>query len=176
MDTKNNKQLSTIGRNMIWLMWLLILGVVTLFFNDIVDKQKNPNQNIQSSSEPTGFEQVILTRNRFGQYITDGKINGQKVVFMIDTGASDVSIPIAVANRLNLKQGREVQYETANGTALAYQTKLDSVSIAGIQKNDIRASINPNVDYEEILLGMSFLKNLEFSQQGKNLIIKQISK
>ncbi len=173
MKNKNDQHLSKMGRNMIWLMWLLILGVVTLFFNDIVDKQKNPNQNNQSSILKNGTEQVILIRNRFGQYITDGKINGQKVVFMIDTGASDISIPIAVANRLNLTQGREVEYETANGTAIAYQTRLDSVSIAGIRKNKVRASINPNVDYEEILLGMSFLKDLEFSQQGKNLIIKQ---
>jgi len=176
VNNKDNKQFGKIGRNMIWLMWLLILGLVTLFFNDIVDKQNNPNQNLRSSKELNGTEQVILSRNRFGHYITNGKINGQKVVFMIDTGASDISIPIAVANRLNLTKGREVQYETANGSAIAYQTRLDSVSIAGIKKNKVRASINPNVDYEEILLGMSFLKNLEFSQQGKILIIKQPAK
>jgi len=176
LKNKDNKQIHKIGRNMIWLMWLLIIGLVTLFFNDIVDKQKNPNQNLQSSVELNGTEQVTLTRNRFGHYITDGKINEQKVVFMIDTGASDISIPIAVANKLNLTKGREVQYETANGTAIAYQTRLDSVSIAGIRKTKVRASINPNVDYEEILLGMSFLKNLEFSQQGNNLIIKQLAK
>jgi len=173
LENKNDQHLSKIGRNMIWLMWLLILGVVTVFFNGIVDDQKNPNQNIQSSVEKNGEQQVVLTRNRFGQYITDGKINGQKVVFMIDTGASDISIPIAVANRLNLTKGREVEYETANGTATAFQTRLNSVSIAGIKKNQVRASINPNVDYEEILLGMSFLNDLEFTQQGKNLIIKQ---
>lgn len=158
---------------MIWVMWLLIIGLVTLFFNKIVDDQKNPNRNIQSSIEKNGVQKVVLTRNRYGQYITDGKINGQKVVFMIDTGASDISIPIAVANRLNLKKGREITYETANGNAIAYQTLLENVSIAGINKTKVRASINPNVQYEEILLGMSFLKNLEFSQKGKELTITQ---
>lgn len=158
---------------MIWLMWLLIIGLVTLFFNKIVDDQKNPNKNIQGSVETNGTKKVILIRNRFGQYITDGKINGQKVIFMIDTGASDISIPIAVANRLNLEQGRAIQYETANGVTTAYLTRLESVSIAGITKTNVRASINPNVTFEEILLGMSFLKDLEFSQQGKNLILKQ---
>lgn len=168
-----NQQPFKIGRNMIWVMWLLIIGLVTLFFNKVVDDQKNPNKNIQSSIQENGLKKVVLTRNRYGQYITDGKINGQKVVFMIDTGASDISIPIAVANRLNLKKGREVTYETANGNTIAYQTLLENVSIAGINKTKVRASINPNVQYEEILLGMSFLKNLEFTQKGKELTIKQ---
>jgi aspartyl protease family protein len=171
---ENTDQLSQkFGRAMIWVMWLIIIGLVTLYFNKIVDDQKNPNKNIQGTINSVGTKKVVLTRNRFGHYITDGKINGQDVVFMIDTGASDISIPIAIANRLNLKQGRTIQYETANGVANSYLTRLDSVSIAGITKINVRASINPNVNYDEILLGMSFLKDLEFSQQGKKLIIKQ---
>ncbi len=173
MKEQNEQSTHKIGQSMIWVMWIIIIGLVTLFFNKVLDEQKNPNQNIRGTTGLNGVEKVVLVRNRFGQYITDGKINGHKVVFMIDTGASDISIPIAVANRLNLKQGRSVKYETANGTANAFLTQLDSVSIAGIKKNNVRASINPNVKYEEILLGMSFLKDFEFTQQGKNLIIKQ---
>jgi len=158
---------------MIWLMWLMLIALLTLFFNKVIDEQKNPNTNINSRIENDGTISVVLNRNRFGHYVTDGMINGHKVIFMIDTGASDISIPIAIANRLNLKKGRELQYETANGLANAFQTQLNSVSIAGITKHQVRASINPNVEYEEILLGMSFLKDLEFSQKGSELIIKQ---
>ncbi len=174
MKNDNEQAFQKIGRGMIWLMWLIVIGLVTLFFNKIVDDQKNPNKNIQSSIEPDGVKKVILTRNRFGHYITDGKINGSKVVFMIDTGASDISIPIAVAERLNLKKGLSMDYETANGLAKSFLTRLDSVSISGIKKYNVRASINPNVNFDEILLGMSFLKDLEFSQQGNQLIIKQV--
>ncbi|VAW91863.1 hypothetical protein MNBD_GAMMA22-1546 [hydrothermal vent metagenome] len=170
----DNEQLfQKTGRAMIWVMWLIVIGLVTLFFNKIVDDQKNPNKDIQSSIETDGIKQVVLIRNRYGHYITDGKINGKKVVFMIDTGASDISIPLTVAERLNLKKGIAIDYETANGLAKSYLTKLASVSIAGIKKYNVRASINPNVNFDEILLGMSFLKDLEFSQQGKKLIIKQ---
>jgi len=171
MNDKNTN--NKIGRNMIWLMWAILIGLATVFFNKILDDQKNPNKNVQSSINEQGVKKVVLTRNRFGQYITSGKINGQKVIFMIDTGASDISIPIAVANKLNLKKGRTVQYETANGIADAYQTQLNSVSIGDIILNNTRASINPNVQYEEILLGMSFLKDLEFIQKGNKLTLKQ---
>ena len=160
------------GKYMVGAMWLLLLGLLTLFFNDFLDKQHNPNQQV-ATVQRGEQQQVTLQRNKFGHYVASGMINQQPVVFMLDTGATDISIPENVANRLGLQRGRAVTYRTANGPAINYATKLESVSLGHITLYNLPASINPNVNHDEILLGMSFLKHLEFSQKGNTLTLRQ---
>ena len=162
-----------IGKIMIYAMWLVLLGLLALFFNMILDQQHNPNQAISGRVDGNGIREVVLERNRSGHYVVSGRINDQPVVFMVDTGASDISIPDGVARRLGLKRGRQLTYQTAKGPAMVYSTVLSGVSLGPISLKEVRASINPNVDGDEILLGMSFLKHIEFSQQGKTLTLRQ---
>ena len=54
-----------------------------------------------------------------------------------------------------------------------FLTRLDSISIGDIEIRDIRATINPNTDDDDILLGMTFLKHLEFTQRGNTLTLRQ---
>lgn len=120
-----------------------------------------------------GFREVSLQRNKYGHYVTSGKINGHEVVFMLDTGATGVAIPAAIAARLNIKRGQRYMTQTANGTAPAYATRLDTVSVGDIEFTNIAAGISPGLQSEQILLGMSFLKHIEFSQRGDTLILRQ---
>ena len=92
--------------------------------------------------------------------------------FLLDTGASDVAIPARLAERMGLRRGPAVQYQTANGVVTAYRTLLDSVSIGPIVIRDVPASINPGMQDMEILLGMSVLKRIEFTQRGDTLILR----
>ena len=91
---------------------------------------------------------------------------------MLDTGASDVAIPAKLADELGLKRGQPVQYQTANGIVTAYRTTLDSVSIGPMIVRNVSASINPGMQDMEILLGMSVLKHVEFTQRGDTLILR----
>ncbi len=116
---------------------------------------------------------MVLQRNRKGHYVSSGYINGEPVTFMLDTGASDISIPASVADRLGLKRGAPLYFNTANGTVMGYSTFLDSVSIGDITLRNVRASINPNVKDMDILMGMSFLKHVEFTQRGDTLTLRQ---
>jgi aspartyl protease family protein len=162
-----------IGKIMIYAMWLVLLGLLALFFNMILDQQHNPNQALSEKVDGNGIREVVLERNRSGHYVASGLINDQPVVFLVDTGASDISIPDGLARRLGLKRGRQLTYQTAKGPATVYSTVLSGVSLGPISLKDVRASINPNVDGDEILLGMSFLKHIEFSQQGRTLTLRQ---
>jgi aspartyl protease family protein len=92
---------------------------------------------------------------------------------MLDTGASDIIIPASLANHLNLKRGSPVVYRTANGTITAYATRLLRVELGSIVLENLHASINPHMDEKDVLLGMSFLKHLEFNQQGEYLTLRQ---
>ena len=156
---------------MIYIAWLLFLGLLTYGFNNYLEQQNNPNQHINSSIENNNAE-VRLKQNRYGHYVVNGKINHKPVTFLLDTGATLISIPEAIAKKLKLKKGYPSQSRTANGTIETFATRLDSVSIGAIELNNIRASINPYMDGNEILLGMSFMKHLEMTQKGRELVLR----
>lgn len=157
---------------MFYIAWIIALGLLTLFFRPIEERQFNPNTSPSSRSEE-GVNEVQLNRNRFGHYITSGLINNKKVVFLVDTGASEVSIPQGVAQKLGLKPGMALPRSTANGTIEVYMTELDQLQIGDIKLTDLRASINPHMDGETILLGMSALREIEFRQRGRVLTLTQ---
>lgn len=161
-----------IGKGMIIMGWIFVLGLLTFYFSSYLEEQHNPNQSLPTTL--TGeIKQVQLQRNRYGHYVANGKINNKTVVFMLDTGATEISIPERVAQRLRLKPGVRIPVNTANGQIDVYATTLDRVSLGEIELHNIRANINPYMEGEDILLGMSFLKHLEFSQQGDQLLIRQ---
>jgi len=145
-----NESPQRLGKGMIYVAWLLLLGLLFLFFNHFLKKQDNPNQEPITQYQQDGTREVRLRRSPSGHYVASGMINGQPVVFLLDTGATVVSIPDHVARRLNLERGTPMLASTANGTITHMQS-------------------------DEILLGMSFLKHLEFTQRGDTLILRQSS-
>lgn len=167
-DTSNR-----IGRHMLILAWMIGLGMLGLFFSGILDKRHNPNQSITTEISTHGQRVVILQRNHQGHYVASGAINDYPVTFLLDTGATIVSIPEHVATRLGLTRGAESYTQTANGMIKTYATRLNSISIGDIRMGHVAAHINPHFDGEEVLLGMSFLKNLELIQRGNTLTIRQ---
>ena len=94
------------------------------------------------------------------------------MTFFLDTGASTVSIPEHVANRIGLKRGFTYQSSTANGMINVYSSRLDNVQLGNIVLRNIAGSINPHIESDEILLGMSFLKHLELIQKGRTLTLR----
>lgn len=158
------------GVGMMVLAWLVALGLGVLFFGDALERQVNPNRNPQAGASP---KEVILKRNKYGHYVATGAINGQPVVFMLDTGATGVAIPENIARKLGLRGGRAFQTQTANGTAVSYAVTLDRVGLGGIELRDVRAAIAPGLQMDQVLLGMSFLKHIEFTQRGNTLILRQ---
>ncbi len=153
--------------------WIVGLGLLTLVFGNVLDGQFNPNRQVATQIGNDGVREVVLQRNRYGHYVANGEINGHTVEFLLDTGASDVSIPQSVAAQLGLKRGQPLVYNTANGSITAYMTLIRDLCLGDIELQDIPASINPYKGDDTILLGMSFLKHLEFTQRGDTLIIRQ---
>lgn len=157
---------------MLVLAWLVLFGLLAIVFDDWLKNENNPNQLPVTYTDGANRE-VILQPNRQHHYLVNGSINGQKVVFLLDTGATDVVIPQRLSNKLGLKPGQRQYAATANGTVSVFHTQLNSVAIGAIQLKDIRASINPGMDSEVVLLGMSALRQIEFSQRGDTLILRQ---
>ncbi len=166
-------QSKSIGKGMIIAAWLIVLGMLTLFFNKVLEKQYNPNQSLQSSIDASGTREIKLLRNRGGHYVTPGEINQQKVVFMLDTGATTISIPANIADRIGLEKGYAFNVSTANGTVQVYSTQLQQVKMGDIMLEKVSASINPHMQGDEILMGMNVLKKLEMIQRGDTLTLRQ---
>ena len=173
-DHTNNYDMSQrIGKGMIAGAWLVVLGGFTFFFNEWLEHQHNPNRVVASAVTTDGSREVFLRQNRAGHYVSTGYINGDEVEFLVDTGASDVAIPANVAERLDLPKGQPIRYQTANGTVTGYTTVIDRIELGDIVLHDVRAGITPASSSEEILLGMTFLRHLEFAQRGEMLTLRQ---
>lgn len=153
--------------------WLLAFAFLYVFFGEILQDMYNPNTSPETISLADGGSEIILQQNRYGHYLVSGEINGTPVSFMLDTGATTISVPAAIANEIGLSGDIPTRVQTANGVAIVYQTRLDEVSIGAIRLHDIRANINPNMGGDNVLLGMSFLKHLDFSQTGRQLKLRK---
>ena len=158
------------GVAMLWIAWLLILGGGWWVADRWLGTQANPNQ----SPVVNAGGAVVLERNRQGHYVADGEINGQKVTFLLDTGATSVALSTRMARELGLKHGASIQIETANGTTVGYQTRLNSVRLGDIVVHEVGAVFSDGMLDDTVLLGMSFLKHLEFTQRENKLILRAL--
>jgi aspartyl protease family protein len=161
------------GTAMQALAWIVLLALGVAWFGDLLEEQRNPNQSLQTQYREGGIREVVLQRNKFGHYVASGEINGKPVTFMLDTGATGVAIPQATASALGLKRGRAVPTQTANGVSTSYAVTLERVSVGDIELRDVPAGISPGLGTGEVLLGMSFLKHIEFTHRGDTLILRQ---
>ena len=146
---------SKIGNWMfIALFWLGVLGIGGWF--SLQSEQKRLATRIPEALEGSRIG-VTIQASRFNHFVVEGLVNGYPVTFLVDTGASDVSIPQAIADAAGLKGGRWTQVTTANGTINVQNTRIDELKIGPLVLNSVNASINPRDSDEIALLGMSFL-------------------
>jgi aspartyl protease family protein len=97
-----------------------------------------------------------------GHFYVQALVNGGRVTFMVDTGASDVVLTPNDARRIGVDPETLVfdQFaETANGRVSGAAIRLDSLVIGSIQMNRLPATVN-GADMSESLLGMEFLNRL----------------
>lgn len=160
------------GRVLLVLAWAAGLFLATRFFGDWEQRQANPNAQVHSE-HGEGFIEVQLAGNGQGHFVADGQINGQAVHFLLDTGATDVAIPERLAAKLNLERGAPVMLSTANGRTQGYRTRLDTLQLGDILLREVRALVVPGLDGNQVLLGMSALKQLEFTQRSGTLLLRQ---
>lgn len=160
------------GVGMLLASCVIGLGLMTLYFDDILGRQYNPNQRPVSQLLVDGGVEVALQRNRQGHYVLTGHINDVRAVFLLDTGATDVVIPEALAERAGLTEGLPTQAMTANGVVTVFSTSVPTLQLGDIALHDVRASINPAMQGDTVLLGMSALRHIEFTQRGDTLTLR----
>lgn len=149
----------------------VLFGVLWLALDALVEGRTHPNSGLDTGAD--GPRRIALEAGPGGHYRVPGTINGERVEFLVDTGASHVAVPGRLADGLGLERGPEIRVVTANGTTTAYHTRIERIAVGGIALRDVRGSINPDMGGEAVLLGMTFLRELDFRQEGGRLILEQ---
>lgn len=157
---------------MIFAFWVLFIAFGTFFGQNWLEK-RDRGQIPTNIANPDGRLSVELAADRRGHYVVEALVNGQPVTFLVDTGASGVSIPADIADDLGLKPGFTYPVSTANGTIEVHSTTIERLSVGQISLDNVKASINSSMDGKVGLLGMTFLRHFELVQRDGFLTIRE---
>lgn len=147
--------------------WVLIIGVLLIGFSyksDVIKVYDKVYANlIPGNYIVSGDKQVIVYANQYGHYYVNTIIQGVSINFLIDTGATTVSLTRSDAEKLGIDLNQlnySQKVSTANGVALSAPIKLDYIKINDIVVNNVSASVGKDDGLDKSLLGMSFLNKL----------------
>ena len=132
-------------------------------------------QHYRSAAVSTSRGKVTLAADTRGHFFADGAVNGVQVRFVVDTGATLVSLPRRDAERLGIdyRSGRRGVSRTANGLAQVYLVKLDTVKVGAIALHNVDALVHEGGGLDQALLGMSFLNHVEMQRDGETMTLIQ---
>jgi aspartyl protease family protein len=120
---------------------------------------------------------LSIPRDSRGHFQAEGRIDGQRIGFMIDTGASVIALNESSAARFGLRPSRgdyKASVTTANGTIKAAPARLAMVELGGLVVRDVDALVLPDEALSENLLGLSFLSKLKrFEYANGKMVLEQ---
>ncbi len=121
-----------------------------------------------------GGNRIVLPVSSGGHFMTQGAINGRTVSFMLDTGATSVAMSAADAKRIGLdySKGQPVRVGTANGVALGYRVRLNSVRVGDVEVYDIDAVVSEQ-SMPFILLGNSFINRFSMRRDADQMVLEK---
>jgi len=142
----------------------------------VIDGQKRTlaiGQHQAGPAPASSSQSATLTADPRGHFVADGQINGAAMRFLVDTGATTISLSSADAARLGIdyRKGQPGLMGTANGTVVAYRVKLDTVRVGDIVVNNVDAAVLEGNPMPFALLGMSFLNRMEMKREGQTMVL-----
>lgn len=133
--------------------------------------------SIQAPEASAALRSVTIARDTNGHFRTEGRIDGQRIGFMIDTGASVIALNERTAARIGVRPARNdynTAVTTANGTIKAARVRLASVDVGGLVARDVEAMVLPDEALSQNLLGLSFLSKLRrFEFANGRMLLEQ---
>ena len=168
----------------IMIMAAVLIGLGTIMA-EMADKMTSSPALAKSVSRttpvetpaPAGGRSLSIPRDARGHFLTEGRIDGQRIGFMVDTGATVVALNEKSAARFGFRPSRSdytTTVQTANGTIKAARTRLAMIELGGIVVRDVDAMVLPDEALSENLLGASFLSKLKrYEYANGRLVLEQ---
>ena len=119
---------------------------------------------VRAETPASGGRSVVIPPDRSGHFVTDAQIEGQRLNFMVDTGASMIALTENDAARVGVRPSPgdyTATVTTANGKVKAARVRLASVDVGGLVVRDVDAMVLPDGALSENLLGLSYLSKLK---------------
>lgn len=167
MANSNQDLPKKLGLYMLILGWILIITLVWILYSKVLFAPKSTEIYMLN-----GTSYIKLYPERDGHYRISASINQTKVNFLIDTGATNLAIPLNLAKKLNLTLGKETRVITASGRSKAYLTNIDKLKIENVILSNVRALIIEDMRGETALLGMNVLNQFKMEQTKDYLLLE----
>ena len=144
-------------------IWIALFSMAYLFFANWQEPKIAIAQN-----NPEG--EIVIPRSWDGHYYVRGEINGHSVDFMVDTGASIVSISYDLARAANLPAGRPAIFATAAGKVMGETVSGQDIKVGGIFAKGLSVSVG--IQGKVGLLGQNFLRRVDVIQSGDKMVLR----
>lgn len=144
---------------MIW-VGIILLGVLAMSYKDNIMGSRLMGALVPSRPIVEANGSIAIRSGEGGHFFLDAKVNGVVVKFMVDTGATDIVLAPADAERVGYITGDleyDHHYQTANGIVKGAEVQMESFEVGGLKIQNLPASVN-GAPMGESLLGMRFLK------------------
>jgi aspartyl protease family protein len=133
------------------------------------------NRTIAGNFKKPDRSSLRIYPDSLGMYYIDGKINGEATRFLVDTGATFVTLSGRKARSLKIDYRRGIPgtAQTASSIVSVWQVKLDSINVGDIEVLNVDATVIAGDRPAEVLLGNSFLKHTRMQNAGSVLELKK---
>ncbi|MEG0922299.1 MAG: retropepsin-like aspartic protease [Comamonas sp.] len=159
--------LASASKRTTWLLvggWLVVMFVIYL----VTDVYRKP-----AEGKVLAHGVLEIQRDRDGHFRVPGTVNGVPVQFMVDTGASIISISDRIAERAQLPEGVPMQFQTANGVREGTMSRADRIEVGPLTVNNLRVGTGYTSEGEkDALLGQNFLRYFDVSISGNTMVLR----
>ena len=131
-------------------------------------------QHFETAAQTGSRDTTTMASDERGHFQVDGAINGGHIRFLVDTGATVVSLSAADARRLGIdyRVGRRSMAVLADGRRIpSFNVRLETVTVGGLTLFNVEGSVHEGASTGYALLGMSFLGRTEMRREGANLTL-----
>ena len=162
----------------ILLVVLVLLAASVYGVQVIQQSSRMPPQQVAAPQTPqasTDTRSVVINSEN-GHFATDARVDGRPIAFLVDTGASQITLRASDAAALGYNPGEHdytVRVTTANGEGRAARIELSMVEVGEIMVRDVPALVIPDEALGVNLLGMSFLSRVRWTQERGHLVLEQ---
>jgi aspartyl protease family protein len=159
---------------------MVIAGIMPRMMSQVgsTPAETLPAKRTQSAAPQTqsNYRSITLMADRGGHFQVEGSVDGRRMEFLVDTGATVVALRARDAAKLGIHPSpREYtgRTSTANGVIAVAPVRLPSLEIRGIRIHDVQAVVIPDESLGANLLGMSFLSRVKFQMANGRLTMEQ---
>ena len=146
------------------IFWCVVMGLLYLLMTHYL---KPKQAKVLANGD------LVISRSQDGHFYTTGRINGQEAKFLVDTGASLVSVSEGFARKAFIRGGVPTTFKTANGDMPGLVVEGVGVSIGPVSVTNVKVGVGLHVGAEnDALLGQSFLSKFDITMNKNQMVLR----